>query len=398
MLFGVARGILCEENALAVRLSRKDGGSYTVTERSDWSRYDNGKYTGHVYREVRASIHPEPGEAGGPAGRYRGNFFVLEETLRDTRQSARPVNRAFPVRFQIHGDGALDITGDQGFPSLRGFPRFPGEALSPGAKWTAWAQRAVDPLNEGEISLVSFLAAYEYRGEELYRDTPVYRVSARYESHNQKPPDDEARPSGLPAPEFQIRGSHTVDILLRASDGFPLLMRDSFDDTYTWPGGRALRFRGFSLTFGNGTLPLNREALVNSVAAAARTLPADAGIDMAPSDSGVKLTVRDLRFVPDSDEMLPSENSRLEAIERILKEVPDKMFLVEGHTAAVGNPAGEKELSLRRARRVADELVKRGLAPERFIYKGWGGERPLGDNATDEGRRQNRRVEITILE
>jgi outer membrane protein OmpA-like peptidoglycan-associated protein len=44
------------------------------------------------------------------------------------------------------------------------------------------------------------------------------------------------------------------------------------------------------------------------------------------------------------------------------------------------------------------ELSRRGIPAERFIYKGWGGLKPLGDNATDEGRRINRRVEITILE
>jgi outer membrane protein OmpA-like peptidoglycan-associated protein len=45
-----------------------------------------------------------------------------------------------------------------------------------------------------------------------------------------------------------------------------------------------------------------------------------------------------------------------------------------------------------------DELVKRGITAGRFIYKGWGGQKPLADNSTDEGRRLNRRVEITILE
>jgi outer membrane protein OmpA-like peptidoglycan-associated protein len=119
---------------------------------------------------------------------------------------------------------------------------------------------------------------------------------------------------------------------------------------------------------------------------------------MIPVDSGLRLTVKDVRFAPDSDEFLPSENSRLEVIAGVLKDVPDKIFLVEGHTAAIGNPAGEMELSLRRAKRMADEMVKRGIPAERFMYKGWGGTRPLGDNATDEGRRLNRRVEITILE
>jgi flagellar motor protein MotB len=45
-----------------------------------------------------------------------------------------------------------------------------------------------------------------------------------------------------------------------------------------------------------------------------------------------------------------------------------------------------------------DELVSRGIDAERFLYSGMGGLEPVGDNATDEGRMQNRRVEILILE
>jgi outer membrane protein OmpA-like peptidoglycan-associated protein len=56
------------------------------------------------------------------------------------------------------------------------------------------------------------------------------------------------------------------------------------------------------------------------------------------------------------------------------------------------------ELSIERAQRMVEELVRRGISADRFIYKGWGGTRPIGDNSTNDGRSLNRRVEITILE
>jgi outer membrane protein OmpA-like peptidoglycan-associated protein len=127
-------------------------------------------------------------------------------------------------------------------------------------------------------------------------------------------------------------------------------------------------------------------------------LPEGSGVDISSVPEGVKLTIKDIRFEPDSDEMLASERPRLDMIAKVLKESPDRIFLVEGHTAATGRPAGEMELSVRRAQRMASELAKLGIPIERFIYKGWGGTKPLGDNSTDEGRRLNRRVEITILE
>jgi hypothetical protein len=86
----------------AVRLFREAQGPYSLVEKSDWSRYDNGKYIGHVYREVRSSIIPQ-----GTV--YRGNFFVLEETLRDMRQSARAVDEVIPVSFRIEGERGLSL-------------------------------------------------------------------------------------------------------------------------------------------------------------------------------------------------------------------------------------------------------------------------------------------------
>jgi outer membrane protein OmpA-like peptidoglycan-associated protein len=103
-------------------------------------------------------------------------------------------------------------------------------------------------------------------------------------------------------------------------------------------------------------------------------------------------------FYPDSDELLPAERPRLDRIAQVLSQVSGRTFLVEGHTAAVGYPAGEMELSIQRAKGMVDELVHRGIPPDRFIYRGWGGTKPLGNNGDEAGRARNRRVEITILE
>ncbi|MDR3337911.1 MAG: OmpA family protein, partial [Treponema sp.] len=371
-------------DSAGVTLYAGGGGPYNLMERSDWSRYDNGKYIGHVYREVRASIAPERKE--GAQFLYRGNFIVLEETLRDMRESARGVNAVAPVRFTVEPNGKLSIEDDQGFPNLRGFPAFPLEAVKPGAKWSARGTRAADPLNNGNVVLVPLAAEYEYRGVEDYKPTgssagiPVHRISAKYASRygsGRTAGSSESRPV-LPEGDFSsLQGTHTVDILIRASDGLPLLTRDNLDETFTWPNGATVRFRGFTLTFGQGTVPLNKEAVIKENMSPAKSLP---NVDFAPVPEGVKLTVRDLKFAPDSDEFLPTERSRLDALAAALKRIPDRLFLVEGHTASVGRSEGEQELSLGRAKRMVDELASRGISADRFVYKGWGGGKPLGDN------------------
>jgi outer membrane protein OmpA-like peptidoglycan-associated protein len=380
-----------------VRLALGNPGPYTTVERSDWSRYDNGQYIGHVYREVRASITPRTVQEGpNPLFLYQGNFFVLEETLRDMRQSAQAVDAVIPVSFRIDGKGALRIEDDRGFPALRGFPAFPEGAVQPGARWTAPGSRAVDPLNSGQIREVPLTAEYEYRGIELYRDIPVHRIFARYASRYAAPASAAPASAGPDQGFTRLEGTHNVDILLRVSDGLPLLMRDSLDETFSWPDGSTVRFRGFTLTFGEGAIPLDREALVVSLGKSLG--PSAGGIGLAAVSEGIRLTINDIRFRPDSAEFLPEEQERLDLIARALSQIPGRTFLVEGHTAALGRPEGERELSVQRARRMVEELVRRGIAADRFIYKGWGGAKPLGDNATEPGRARNRRVEITVLE
>ena len=116
------------------------------------------------------------------------------------------------------------------------------------------------------------------------------------------------------------------------------------------------------------------------------------------TDKGVRLSIRNLQFQADSAILLPGEEKRLDKVAEVLKTVPKGTFLIEGHTASVGKESGEKQLSVERAQMVVKELVKRGLSEEQFMFTGYGGTRPIGDNNTNEGRALNRRVEITILQ
>ena len=63
---------------------------------------------------------------------------------------------------------------------------------------------------------------------------------------------------------------------------------------------------------------------------------------------------------------------------------------VEGHTASVGKPTGELNLSIERAQAIIQALERRGIDTSQFTV-------PLGDNNTAEGRAMNRRVEIMII-
>ncbi len=103
-------------------------------------------------------------------------------------------------------------------------------------------------------------------------------------------------------------------------------------------------------------------------------------------------------FALDSDELDPASISVLDALAQALEEHPEILRLrVEGHTDAQGSDDYNLDLSERRAKAVFDYLILKGISANRLGSKGFGESRPVADNATEEGRQKNRRVECVLL-
>jgi outer membrane protein OmpA-like peptidoglycan-associated protein len=89
----------------------------------------------------------------------------------------------------------------------------------------------------------------------------------------------------------------------------------------------------------------------------------------------------------------------LDEIAKVLKDHPEiTRVVVEGHTDATGSPRRNRTLSKQRAEAVVRALIKRGVIKERLRSEGFGPDRPIDSNDTEEGREKNRRVALTIAE
>ncbi len=75
---------------------------------------------------------------------------------------------------------------------------------------------------------------------------------------------------------------------------------------------------------------------------------------------------------------------------------PNARITVAGHTDSRGNEATNLKLSEQRARAVASRLFNEGIEPERIEAIGYGASRPIADNASEEGRMKNRRIEFVV--
>ncbi|MGB8194029.1 MAG: OmpA family protein [Chitinophagaceae bacterium] len=93
----------------------------------------------------------------------------------------------------------------------------------------------------------------------------------------------------------------------------------------------------------------------------------------------------------------PESQKIIDQIAEMLTADAAMKVSIEGHTDNVGTPASNKTLSENRSKAVMAALISKGINKTRLSSKGWGQEKPIGDNATPEGKEQNRRVEIVKL-
>lgn len=465
-------------------LKYNGSGSYVYIERTDVRRYDNGKYTGLVSREVRSFIAPTSVPSGGKISDryYDGSFFIDEATKRNSREVNLGINGAVPSSFKISSDGILTMLVDNGYPSFRSFPAFTNQRISIGDKWQAKAERVVDPLNKGIFTKLPILVEYTYLKDELFHGEEVYVFSAQWATRYGISYWDFAGDKDLKS----AQGSHKATMYVSKKSGNALVVRDMVDETFIYNDGNIYSFKGsismfteYPPAYDKNKLipalqrvasvsekeikeilekPVNESSWIESEKKSSGSIEKndfESGANSRRNNSyaekkiaknenqtygaknhpqkkkdsadeiqskisagknsssnsksekkviventaaGIRLTMQNLNFKPDSSELLPGENERLDQIAQVLKEVPDQMFLVEGHTASVGYEKGEMKLSVERANSVANALIQRGIQREKFICKGSGGTKPIADNSTPEGKAKNRRVEITILE
>ncbi len=116
--------------------------------------------------------------------------------------------------------------------------------------------------------------------------------------------------------------------------------------------------------------------------------------------SGNKIEINEkVQFEHDKATILPVSFGLLDEVTKVMKENPQlKKILVEGHASSEGDAAYNLKLSDDRAKSVMKYLVDHGIEKARLSSKGFGSSQPVADNATEQGKEKNRRVEFTILD
>jgi len=127
--------------------------------------------------------------------------------------------------------------------------------------------------------------------------------------------------------------------------------------------------------------------------------PAPAPVYVAPEPAAPpkKLVLEGVNFDFDKSTLRQEDVGNLDNDVATLKAWGDVDIEVAGHTDSKGSDAYNMTLSLQRAEAVRNFLISRGVAADRLSAKGYGESQPVADNATDEGRFKDRRVELVPL-
>ena len=165
---------------------------------------------------------------------------------------------------------------------------------------------------------------------------------------------------------------------------------DSCLGTLSMPVGKTERWMNLGVWNGGTVISLE----IIEVAAMEQKVEVSASemLDALNRDGFIKL--HGILFDTGKDTIKPESEPLLAEVVRLLTDNEDLKISIEGHTDNVGQAKANQILSQKRAESVEKYLVGKGVDAKRLSSKGWGDSAPVADNRTEDGRAQNRRVEM----
>ena len=121
-------------------------------------------------------------------------------------------------------------------------------------------------------------------------------------------------------------------------------------------------------------------------------------LQLRQTESGVVVTLGDVLFETGQSGLKKEAQSSLVEVVDLLQSQPDHKIRIEGHTDSTGDAMANLKLSEQRANKVMDSLVALGVDQARVTAAGMGEDFPIASNDTEEGRSQNRRVDVILLD
>jgi outer membrane protein OmpA-like peptidoglycan-associated protein len=175
------------------------------------------------------------------------------------------------------------------------------------------------------------------------------------------------------------------------NNAFKVLYADSVSGKYSLtvyhPGPFLLEVNGDGYFFNNMPLQFHPDTTLKVK-----------NIVMQPMSKGASIVAENILFTTGKATLRAESYPELNRLARLLHQNTSVKIEVSGHTDNTGSASLNKKLSRARALSVKRYLESQGIEENRIEYEGYGFDRPIAPNTTSDGRAQNRRVEIEVIE
>jgi len=381
-----------ESEPTRLRFVYEEGEQYRVISTVEQNVWLNGLFSHSASILNRISIDVTEVENG--RGYHQATFVTSEESRR-TGGGFR-WGEEYDSEFWRDERGFYEIEPIYFMPVVRDVPVFPDRALRPGDTWSADGHEVHDfrsSFGIPEPYRFPIPVSYEYRGNVVEEGREYALISVQYNVFYRP---DRTYPNAL----YPVRISGYSDQLVYwdIRSGRPHSYEEEFAFVFALSSGEEVLYEGTAEARIVEATRMDREQVADQVR---RDLDELGFQDQAvvEDERGVTIRLDNILFPPDSPHLRDSEKLKLQGVARILERYPDRDIFIGGHTALAGTEEGRLQLSQDRAASVADYLLELGVRErDQMILRGFGATLPVADNATEQGRRRNRRVEITILE
>ncbi len=388
-----------------LRFKYKDGDSYRILSTVNEDVKINGikNHSAEIVNRVSVKI---TGIDENGRGKHEATFMTTESSVQEGTQQALHFGEEYESKFWRDTKGGYEITDKYFMPVVRDVPFFSENPVKPGDEWTAQGHEAHDLRKTFEMEKpfkVPFTAKYVYLRDEkgISSDTEksekIFQViSCRYNLFFESPvPSDMSKiTADFPVTTMgysnqTIYWDNEKGQIDHYTEDFRIVLETYLGDTYDFTGTAHAEVTEFERTA--------TEEKVREVRQKINDLKIE-DVKVEQDGKGLKLSLENLQFKPNSTELAENEQEKLEKITQIISTFHNDI-LISGHSAKIGTAESCQKLSEERADAVAKFLIEKGIRDKYHIFtQGFGARIPVATNETSEGRRRNRRVEITILD
>lgn len=347
--------------------------------------YQNGVFYKNIESLNKAML--EVVDTTNGFGYFTGKYYYYEKNV--NLNESYKLKDIYESRFYKNEQGQMIVSPQILMPSLRSIPSFLTNDIKPGESWTAKGEE----IHEGILVKNNILrfpvdVNYTYIGDEKINGKLYSKISIDYHIFHYPKGDPDI---------FSFTGfSHSIyywDEVLAA----PSFYNEDYAFMFTLLNGETVFYKGASEGKVDYISDITNQQKADLMAEMSSNIVTNSGISVREVTDGIIVNLGNILFDFNEAKIKKEFEKKLDAVAEVLRKYPQIDIVVSGHTDNIGNPKYNMALSENRAKAVSDYLMGKAIAPTRLSYIGHGDQKPLADNTSENGRSQNRRVEIKLI-